>query len=758
MNTVTRSAILLTSIHSGAFIAVAVAIFVTAATHQLCKRFGVRRPVSKQMGGKGRTHLAADLSGSRPARDPLETVFRQIAENIRQVFWMADCKEGRLIYVSPAMLDVWLIEPRILVDDPTHWFASIHPADRERAAKTISAMLSGAVESCEYQVVRADGEIRAVRNRSFPVRDASGVISRMAGIIEDVTSERHAGRALQESRDELVHHVNELKSENRERRLVEEQLRSAKDLAEAGSRAKSQFLQNISHELRTPLNGIMGMLHLASDTEDPADKRECLRSAENSAAHLLAIVDDILEFSEMDSRRLEIVDAPFDLRKCVRDVVKRMAARASAKNLEFAYFISANVPETVVGDAKRLAQVLTHLVSNAVKFSKKGSVSLEVRSGADGQGSSRLEFVVSDTGIGVPEDSRKAIFEAFTQADGSLTRLHGGLGLGLSICARLVGLMGGEMSLESKAGEGSRFGFTLHWTVRGLSPRPLSSNSATGQPVLVVEERPVSRSFAERTFLEEDHPVICCSNAQQALDLLAENPERFAAILLGSGLTTAGGDNLAELLSKEEYGFDHKLMLTLTSEAENAHAANRRGVQTNAYFPSPVDYDAIRERLRSIVAGSSGPTSKASSAKLIAYGRSLRILVAEDNPINQIVLTKMLQKQGHSVLTADHGVDALAKLEETGWDVDMVLMDMQMPELDGYETTKRIRGIEQARGGHLPIVAVTAHALAGDAERCINAGMDGYVTKPVQIEVLSRAMAKAIVTYRRVPDLDRKVS
>ena len=229
---------------------------------------------------------------------------------------MADCNQGRLIYVSPAMLDLWLVEPQLIINDPSQWFASIHSADRSKAEESYAAMLSGRVNSCEYRLVRPDGEIRFVRNRCFPVPDASGVVVRIAGILEDVTSEHHARCQLQDSRDELVQHVNELKSENRERRRAEEQLIASRDLAEAGSRAKSQFLANISHELRTPLTGIIGMVQIALDGKPGEDQRECLQSAANSALNLLGIVDDILDFSEADTGRLRIGDAPFSPRKC----------------------------------------------------------------------------------------------------------------------------------------------------------------------------------------------------------------------------------------------------------------------------------------------------------------------------------------------------------------------------------------------------------------------------------------------------------
>jgi two-component system sensor histidine kinase/response regulator len=689
------------------------------------------------------------------------TVYQQLAENIPHVFWMANCQEERLVYVSPSMLDLWLVEPQVIINDPSQWLASIHPSDRASAETTLASMLSGAANCCEYRIIRADGEIRAVRNRSFPVRDSEGKVTRVAGIIEDVTSEQQAQRALRESRDELFRHVNELKQENRERRRAETELRAAKELAEAGSRAKSQFLRNISHELRTPLNGIMGMLQLALDADDSEDERQSLQSAAQSAAHLLAIVDDILEFSESESGKIEIAREPFDLRKCVREVANRLAPQIFEKKLEFAYYVSIDVPEVAVGDAKRLAQILSHLFSNAVKFSDSGSIGLEVTR----TGEASVQFAVSDTGIGISPDSRTAIFEAFTQVDGSLTRSYGGLGLGLSICARLVAMMGGEMSLDSEPGTGSRFSFTIPLISGTAVPVSPVREPMTGVSVLVIDSSPGPLDIAKRALSDSGLGVTCCSSGEAALEAIRNAGSQPAVILLAGKPSDSDAFAFAERLCTE-YRIGHRLFAAHNAQEEPSNHARWKQLHIAGHFPKPLNFDDVRDSIRKLQSAPSAPASSVLAPRAAARGvvkslpaaAPLRVLLVEDNPINQTVLKRMLQKQGHSVVTADNGRIALETLDELEWDIDLVLMDMQMPELDGYETTARIRSIESERGGHLPIIAATAHAMAGDSERCLSAGMDGYITKPIQMEVLARTIAGAESMMRRHAALERKVS
>jgi two-component system sensor histidine kinase/response regulator len=504
----------------------------------------------------------------------------------------------------------------------------------------------------------------------------------------------------------------------------------------------------------------MGMLQISLDSELCDDQRECLQSAASSAAHLLDVVDNILEFSETDTGRVEIVRAPFDLRKCVREVVNRMSPQVFRKNLQLAYFISVDVPEMPVGDARRVAQVLTHLLSNAVKFTNQGSIGIEsICVEDDGGRRTGVKFVVSDTGIGVAAESLDAIFEVFTQGDGSLTRSYGGLGLGLSISSRLVALMGGRMSVQSEPGKGSRFEFTVPLVGSGLGPRPSSQGGLPGRAVLIVEPDPATRSFAERALLEERLEVTCCSDAEQMLSVLTDDLRRFGAILLANELTGSSGFDLAERLCKE-FGLCDRVLMTLDRADESAQTVRCHELGVGGYFVRPVNYDEVREWLRSRMTGAPTPIGpkNAMSPNVTAPIHSLRVLLVEDNPINQTVLKRMLQKQGHSVLTADQGLAALSTLEEVNWEIDLILMDMQMPELDGYETTARIRVLEQTRGGHLPIIAATAHAMAGDAERCLGAGMDGYITKPIQIAVLSKAIAKVMSNPFPSSQLNRKVS
>ncbi len=695
-----------------------------------------------------------------PACSSFDTVFRQITESLGQIFWIADCEQKRLVYVSPSMFDTWLIDPRAVLNDASYWFASVHPADRERAEKAYFSMLDGDISSCEYRMVRADGEIRWVRSRNQVLHASpDGGSKRVAGLLEDVTSERKAHNALQDSRDELVKHVNELKGENRERRRAEEQLRAAKDLAEAGSRAKSQFLRNVSHELRTPLNGIMGMVQLALESELSKDQRDFLNVASESATKLLAIVNDILDFTQTDTGRLELAEAPFNLRDAIREVANRVAPQAAEKQLDFAWFLSSHVPTSVVGDKRRLMQVVTHLCANAVKFTQQGSVTLEV-SCEDRADRRRVSFTVSDTGIGIPEECRSTIFEAFTQADGSLTRSQGGTGIGLAICSRLVALMSGDIGVQSEPGKGSRFTFSIPMGMSRTSLQVPSQSARKDHSVLIVDANAVTREFSSRLLAEEQLEGLTAASGRAAIDALESNRENMVAVLIAAELGDGeDGIVLAKTIA-DRFGYRQKLLIHLGRTHEAASQITRcRELGFLNTFNWPLDYDEVRQRVRSLLAG---PSPHNGGGGIIAAKspvcQSLRVLLVEDNPINQTVLKRMLQKQGHSVVTADNGLEALTRLDEMSWAVDLVLMDVQMPEMDGYQATAKIRAMEQTRGGHLAIIAATAHAMTGDAERCLAAGMDGYISKPIQPDALPKAIMSALGRAQIDGELRQKVS
>lgn len=535
------------------------------------------------------------LSGS-------EKKFRQLAEHIREVFWMMDPQTGKFLYVSPAFDEVWSISSDQVLHDPEMWFQPICADDHELVRNLRRRQLMGERVDGEYRIVDGD-RVRWLWDRAFPILDNSGRLHRIVGVVEEITHRKEAEQVLQRSNDELEQRVRE--------RTIE--LTNAKEAAEDASRAKSEFLANMSHELRTPMNGIIGMTGLALTSELESERKECLEVVQFSANSLLTIIDDILDFSKIEARKLNLETAPFNLRQCLAQAMNPFFVKGREKALSLTLALDSEVPDILLGDCIRLRQILINLIGNAVKFTAHGTVSIRAHLVNLQNNSATLKFCVSDSGIGIPKDKQAVIFDAFTQADGSSTRLFGGTGLGLTISSQLVGLMNGKIWVESEFGKGSDFYFTA-------------------------------------TF---------------------ELPE-----------------------------------------ARDANAA--------------------------LPAGQTGiPNEDQGSA---AKERSLHVLVAEDNPINQRLATRLLEKHGHRVKLVADGREAIEALQHSDWQFDAVLMDIQMPGMDGLDATREIRKIESAGHKHIPIIALTAHVMKRDQERCLAAGMDRHLPKPIQTERLLAAL------------------
>ncbi len=616
----------------------------------------------------------------------------------------------------------------------------VHPDDRAATMAEAQKLAEGAkVIYFENRYFHKDGTTRWLLWAAAPYPAQQVVYAAARDITERKAAEETMARYahdLEISHHELAQLVKELELSRRK--------------AEDATLTKSAFLANMSHEIRTPLNAILGMTTLALRTRLTAEQQDYLATVKSSGESLLAIINDILDFSKIEARRLDLDHSEFELRETVGDAARMLALRAGEKGLELAFDVAADVPEALVGDAGRLRQVLLNVLGNAVKFTARGEVILTVSLGSATAAQATLHFAIRDTGIGIAPEQQSQIFLAFTQADSSTTRRYGGTGLGLAIARRLVELMGGALWVESVVGQGSTFHFTAIFDRPARASLPAFERPAAleGLRVLVVDDNETNRRILQEMLASWHLRPTAVSDSKSALAALREAAdEPFRIVITDCEMPNVDGFALARRI-KADQRLHATPIVMLSSVGRPEDSIRCRRIGAEACLTKPVKHSDLLETL-ALVAGVSMQRSGGAPGSAVAAeagdpgapspapSRPLHVLVAEDNPVNRKLVTTLLKKRGHTVHAVENGREAVAALHGARRDrVDVVLMDVQMPEMGGFEATQEIRAAEAAGAAPVPIVALTAHAMQGDRERCLAAGMDDYLAKPIDVNQL----------------------
>ncbi len=668
--------------------------------------------------------ISRDITESKRAETELgreRDLLRTIINNLPDLIFVKD-RAGRFVTVNTSLARIMGAESVEEVVGKTDYdfvppeLACNYVADDQWVMRSAGPLIDQ-----EELNKDPDGNPLWVLTTKVPLRDAGGKVTGLVGIGRDITRRKHE----------------------------QEELEAAREAADNANQAKSDFLANMSHEIRTPMNAIIGMTELLLDTQLDQTQRDYLQMVQESGGSLLTIINDVLDFSKIEAGKLELEEQVFELRENLGDIMRTLAVRARGKKLEVAFRVASDVPDLLKGDIGRLRQVLVNLVGNAIKFTEAGEVVVEVTCGPEVAGKLQLNLTVRDTGIGISTEKCETIFEEFEQGDSSTTRRFGGTGLGLAIASRLVHLMGGEIWVESKPGKGSKFHFTIRCSVAPgemLDYHAAGAVVVGGTHVLVVDDNATNRQILSETLSNWGMRPVLADGAQEALDVLRsaiEQDEPFQLIVSDVHMPDMDGFTMVEQIRQNRLTSAIPVVI-LTSGIHTGDDVRCANLGIKCQLMKPVKQSELFNAIVRTLGVNSpevGGTSELADDDL-ARTRPLQILLAEDNPVNQKLAEGVLLKHGHHLTIVSNGKQAIDALSQG--EFDLILMDVQMPEMDGFQATQAIRELEQDTGEHIPIIAMTAHAMKGDRQRCLDAGMDEYLSKPIRIRQLLQKLSAVV--------------